>query len=354
MVQRKLVNATQAVVQRGCGVPVVIVGAAVLARLFAGRVQWVALAQPVILVVSSVHVRSGVAVVVGRKHQVKSLQQKVSFAVLHRGDERMAETVLLPEDGLLPNTGLDVLVHVRPNEAQHQAVGPRLVHKARLSDDGLVMIRVIEALHAYQLLLVEAARLEVQYGSVDVIIIVRVVLESVHLIGKTVFERLSEMDVRLVRVKRAIGVGRVDEPSATLLARNDIDDAADGIRPEAHRHHTFIYFNTLGKPTGMLFKPNELPVPSCGIPSMNTLTCLPLKPSIITCMSEPTPPDSRSFMPGTLASASLRFLVVFCNSLVSTATALKAERLTRLTPVDTTVTSSSCCTSGVMVRSTTS
>ena len=66
-------------------------------------------------------------------------------------------------------------------------------------------------------------------------------------------------------------------------------------------------------------------------------------------MSDPTPPDSRSFMPGALASASLRFLVVFCNSFVSTATALNAERLRRLTPVDTTVTSSNCWVSGLIV-----
>lgn len=62
----------------------------------------------------------------------------------------------------------------------------------------------------------------------------------------------------------------------------------------------------------------------------------------MSCMSDPTPPDSRSFIPGALVNASLRFLVVFCNSFVSTATALNADRLTRLTPVDTTVTSSSC------------
>lgn len=69
----------------------------------------------------------------------------------------------------------------------------------------------------------------------------------------------------------------------------------------------------------------------------------------MSCMSDPTPPDSRSFIPGALVSASLRFLVVFCNSFVSTATALNADRLTRLTPVDTTVTSSSCRVSGVIV-----
>lgn len=38
-------------------------------------------------------------------------------------------------------------------------------------------------------------------------------------------------------------------------------------------------------------------------------------------------------MPGALASASLRLLVEFCSSLVSTAMALKAERCRRLMPV---------------------
>ena len=103
------------------------------------------------------------------------------------------------------------------------------------------------------------------------------------------------------------------------------------------------------KLTGMLFRANELPTPSCGTPSIKTFTCFPLKPSSISCMSEPTPPDSRSFMPGALASASLRLLVEFCSSLVSTAMALKAERFRRLMPLETTTTSSSSSTCGVMV-----
>jgi len=103
------------------------------------------------------------------------------------------------------------------------------------------------------------------------------------------------------------------------------------------------------KLTGILFRLKELPTPSCGTPSMNTLTCFPLKPSSINCMSEPTPPDSRSFMPGALVKASLRFFVVFWSSFVSTATALNADLFTRLTPVETIVTSSSCCVSGAMV-----
>ena len=80
--------------------------------------------------------------------------------------------------------------------------------------------------------------------------------------------------------------------------------------------------------TGMLFRSNAVLAPSCGTPSMNTFTCLPLNPSSISCISEPTPPVSRSFMPGSLVRASPRFLAEFCNPLVSTATALKAERFT--------------------------
>ena len=91
--------------------------------------------------------------------------------------------------------------------------------------------------------------------------------------------------------------------------------------------------------TGMLFSPNEEPTPSCGTPSMNTFTCLPLKPSSIRFMSEPTPPLSRSFSPGALARASPSVFVVLSMSRVSTATALYAEFFTRLTPLDTTVTS---------------
>ena len=92
--------------------------------------------------------------------------------------------------------------------------------------------------------------------------------------------------------------------------------------------------------TGILFSPKELPTPSCGTPSIKTLTCFPLNPSNMSWVSEPTPPASRSFIPGSLDKASLKFFVEFCNSSVSTATALKAERFTRPTPLDTTTTSS--------------
>lgn len=71
-----------------------------------------------------------------------------------------------------------------------------------------------------------------------------------------------------------------------------------------------------------MFSPNDEPTPSCGTPSIKTFTCLPLNPSSMTCMSEPTPPVSLIFIPGTFSRASLRFSEEFDNPLVSTTTAL--------------------------------
>ena len=84
MIQREQVDATSAIVQRGGGIPVVVVGTAVLARLLAGGVQRRFLAQPVVFIVSGVHIGGSIAVVVGREHQVEALQQQVSFAVFRR------------------------------------------------------------------------------------------------------------------------------------------------------------------------------------------------------------------------------------------------------------------------------
>ena len=72
----------QPVVQGEGGVPVVVVGARVLVRLFAGGVLPPALSPPVVFVPRGVHVGGGVAVVVGRQHEVQPPQQQVALAVL--------------------------------------------------------------------------------------------------------------------------------------------------------------------------------------------------------------------------------------------------------------------------------
>ena len=53
------------------------------------------------------------------------------------------------------------------------------------------------------------------------------------------------------------------------------------------------------------FVPYEKYFHNVDTPSINIFTCLPLKPSNINCISEPTPPDSRSFIPGALATLSV-------------------------------------------------
>ena len=93
--------------------------------------------------------------------------------------------------------------------------------------------------------------------------------------------------------------------------------------------------------TGRLFRSRAVPAPSCGTPSMNTFTWRPEKPSSMSCMSEPTPPVSRSLTPGTAVRASARFLFSPAMPLRSSATALKAERLTRATWLASTFTSAS-------------
>ena len=93
---------------------------------------------------------------------------------------------------------------------------------------------------------------------------------------------------------------------------------------------------------GILFKPKASPTPSWGTPSIKIFTCLPVKPSSIIDISEPTPPDSRNFSPGVRANASLTFFVEFCRFSVPIATALKADRFTRLTPLAIITTSSNC------------
>ncbi len=94
--------------------------------------------------------------------------------------------------------------------------------------------------------------------------------------------------------------------------------------------------------TGMLLRLNELPTPSCGTPSMNIFTCFPLKPSIVTAISDPTPPLSLIFIPGALFRASLNVLVVFTRSRVFIAVALNAEFLILFNGLATTITSASC------------
>ena len=50
-----------------------------------------------------------------------------------------------------------------------------------------------------------------------------------------------------MRIERTVRVGRIQKPAAAFLVRNDIDNPADGIRAESHRHYAFVHLDAVGK-----------------------------------------------------------------------------------------------------------
>ena len=84
MIESQHVDPRNAVIQGQCTVPIVIIGTGILAGLFAGAVQRMFLTKPVVFVAGSIHIRSGIAIVVGCQHHIQPLDYQVAFAVFHR------------------------------------------------------------------------------------------------------------------------------------------------------------------------------------------------------------------------------------------------------------------------------
>ena len=82
----------------------------------------------------------------------------------------MAFTMLLTVYDFLTDTGLYILIHVRIGKPQHQTIRPVLIP-------------------------VNSAGFEIFYRCLEVIIIIRIILESIDFISKTILEGLSEVDV---------------------------------------------------------------------------------------------------------------------------------------------------------------
>ena len=185
VVQRKGMDAPDAVVHGQRGIPILVGRFVVLVGLLAGAGQGLALSQPVVLPRSGVDVLRQVVVIIGGEDQVEPLGQEVALAVLQRGDKGMSLAVLLPEDDVLVDAGLYFLIIIGPGEAQHQAVGPRLARHAQLANHCLVVETVIETLDVINLagvgVLRDAVVAELGDVVVDVIVIVRQVLEGVDL-----------------------------------------------------------------------------------------------------------------------------------------------------------------------------
>ena len=255
VVESQEVHPTDAVVQIQRGIPVRIFRLAVLIGLLAAAVRRIILSVPVVGTGRRVDVAGDVVVVIGRYRQVEALDEEIALLILQRRHERVSLAVFLSEDDLLINARLDLLVEIGIRKAQHQPVGPLLAHEADLAHHDLVVERIVESADALHVVLVHREfvhrsvlpDLELPHPVVDVIVVVRIVLESVDFVHEAALESLPEIDVGAVRIERSVGVGGIGEPAAAVFVRNDIHHASDGVGPELHGNHALVDLDAFGE-----------------------------------------------------------------------------------------------------------
>ena len=92
VVKREGMRSTEAVGQRRCSVPIIVVRTGMLIRLLARGVKALRITQPIILILRSIDVIGRIAVVVCCKRKVEALGKEVALRVLHRRHQRVATT----------------------------------------------------------------------------------------------------------------------------------------------------------------------------------------------------------------------------------------------------------------------
>ena len=198
-------NCPDAVVCRKRGVPVGIFRFVVLIRLLALASGIFPVAQPIVFIRRGINVHCQVMVVVGGQHYVQPFGEQVTFAVFQRRDKRMSFAVFFSEYDVLVYAGLYFLIEMRIVESHHQAVCPRLVYQTDFSDNRFIVELVIKTLYVVYLVAVGIFRNSVfsELGDIiiNVIIVVRKVLESVYFVHQSVSERLPEVDIRFMGVE---------------------------------------------------------------------------------------------------------------------------------------------------------
>ena len=112
------------------------------------------------------------------------------------------------------------------------------------------MVGVVEAADTADVGVVDggcAVLVENLHRGIDLVTVVRIVLEQVHLVHESAAEGLPEIDVGLVRVERAVGVGRIHEPFAAGLAGDNVYHASQRVCAEPHRDNPLIDLYALGE-----------------------------------------------------------------------------------------------------------
>ena len=237
------------------------------------------------MVGGGVHISGRVPVVVEAHDQIQPFGEEVALAVFERRHQRVAPAELFAIDGVLPNAGLYVLVHVREGHAEHQPVGPRLVHDAELGHDRFVVVGIVETFYPDFFRVVDIGRNRAVFVEsedfgvhVHLVVVVGIVLESVDFVGEAVFEGLAEVEMRLVGVERAVRVGGIDKPAVAFLLGDDVDDPTDGIRAELDWHDAFVDFDPLGEVDGDVVQAERAADPFLGNPVDEDLDMLAAEP----------------------------------------------------------------------------
>ena len=90
------------------------------------------------------------------------------------------------------------------------------------------MVSVIETFYMLNLLFVGGIAIGRKMSDIriHIIIIVGIVLKCINLIHQSASESLSEIDIRLMRIKRTIRIRSIQKPFSLLLIRYNIDDAS--------------------------------------------------------------------------------------------------------------------------------
>ena len=140
----------------------------------------------------------------------------------------MSLAVFLSKYCLLAHSCLNLLVHIGISKTEKQTVGKGFPHPTHFSDDSLIVVSVIETFYMLNLLFVGGIAIGRKMSDIriHIIIIVGIVLKCINLIHQSASESLSEIDIRLMRIKRTIRIRSIQKPFSLLLIRYNIDDAS--------------------------------------------------------------------------------------------------------------------------------
>ena len=103
--------------------------------------------------------------------------------------------MLLPIYNLLTYACLYIFVHIGVGKTKHQPICPFLVYYSEFTNNGFIMIGIVETLHTHLLISVNSAGFEIFYRRIHIVVVIRIVLESIDFISKSVIESLSEVGV---------------------------------------------------------------------------------------------------------------------------------------------------------------